>query len=198
MFHDLDSQLPGEQSKNRAAVSALKQSSSMKIPNNQCSHSICKFFFDLLHQHLPTCLRITDSINNRNLSNAFCSFLLFTSSKLSTNVRIHEFPVSFLETTGGFVFSTHGCNIPARLAGSMPPCTFPKLWSRSYALIWCGGAAPELVYYPYLTLNRFSFTVNDSVWSHYTVRARVSLHHFKLNSTHASSHQEDIAYWGGT
>lgn len=46
-------QLSGEQPKNRAAVSALKPSSSMKIPNNQCSRSITDNF--LIHyQHLPT------------------------------------------------------------------------------------------------------------------------------------------------
>lgn len=89
------------------------------------------------------------------------------------------FPASFLETMG-LGSSTHSSNFRGGI----------------YALIWCGDVDPELVHYPYLTLNRFSFTVNDSVWSHYTVRARISLHHFELNSTHASSYKEDITYLG--
>jgi len=46
----------------------------------------------------------------------------------------------------------------------------------------------------YLTLHRFSLTVDDRIRGHDAVRSRVRLNHLELNCSHAASHKEDVAF----
>lgn len=49
-----------------------------------------------------------------------------------------------------------------------------------------------------LSLDRISFTMNDRLGSHNTIRHRVCFHHFKFDSTHSSANDEHIVFMNRT
>lgn len=70
----------------------------------------------------------------------------------------------------------------------LPSSTVPETGfgqrRSSRSTTWQGSA--------HLSFDGLSLTMDHCVWSHYAVRAWISLHHFELHCTHPSTHQEDV------